>query len=227
MKYEFILFDADDTLFDFQKTAEKCFSETCKKMGVPYKDGYYQIYRDINQGYWDLFSLGKVEKSVLKKMRFVDFGKVIGFEIDADKFMPVYEQGLSEISILYPESIPTLEKVKALGLKTYLITNGLANVQRGRLKISGVGKYFDGIFISDEMGCSKPSKAYYDMVVSQIEGFDKSKALIVGDSLVSDIPLGINNGIDTCYLNHSDEKTNLPITYEIKNVKDVLDILKQ
>lgn len=227
MKYEFILFDADDTLFDFQKTAEKCFSETCKKMGVPYKDGYYQIYRDINQGYWDLFSLGKVEKSVLKKMRFVDFGKVIGFEIDADKFMPVYEQGLSDISILYPESIPTLEKVKALGLKTYLITNGLANVQRGRLKISGVGKYFDGIFISDEMGCSKPSKAYYDMVVSQIEGFDKSKALIVGDSLVSDIPLGINNGIDTCYLNHSGEKTNLPITYEIKNVKGVLDILKQ
>ena len=225
MKYDFILFDADDTLFDFQKTAEKCFSETCKKLGIPYKDGYYEIYRKINQDYWDLFSLGKVEKSVLKVMRFVDFGKAIGYDINGDEFMPIYEKGLSETAILYPETIPTLEKVKKLGLKTYLITNGLANVQRGRLKLSGIGKYFDGIFISDEMGTSKPSKTYYDMVVSQIEGFDTSKALIVGDSLVSDIPLGLENGIDTCYLNHTGEKPTLPVTYEIKKVSEVLKIL--
>ena len=226
MKYEFILFDADDTLFDFQKTAEKCFAETCKKLGVPYEDGYYEIYRKINQGYWDLFSMGKVEKSVLKTMRFVDFGKAIGYDIDAEEFMPVYEKGLSEIAILYPDAIDTLEGVKNLGLKAYLITNGLANVQRGRLKLSGISKYFDGIFISDEMGTSKPSKTYYNMVVSQIDGFDVKKALIVGDSLVSDIPLGLENGIDTCYLNHTGETPTLPVTYEIKRVSEVLNYLK-
>ena len=64
------------------------------------------------------------------------------------------------------------------------------------------------------------------MVVSQIDGFDSKKALIVGDSLVSDIPLGIENDIDTCYLNHTGETPNLPITYEIKKVSDVLQILK-
>lgn len=226
MKYDFILFDADDTLFDFQKTAEKNFAETCKKLGVPYKEGYYQIYRDINQGYWDLFSLGKVDKNTLKKMRFVDFGKAIGFDVNADEFMPVYENGLANISILYPDSVPTLEKVIEMGAKCYLITNGLANVQRGRLKLSGVGKYFEGIFISDEMGCSKPSKTYYDLVVSQIDGFNPKRALIVGDSLVSDMPLGIENGIDTCYLNHSGEEPNLKVTYQIKKVSEVLDIIK-
>ena len=226
MKYDFILFDADDTLFDFQKTAEKNFAETCKKLGVPYKEGYYQIYRDINQGYWDLFSLGKVDKNTLKKMRFVDFGKAIGFDVNADEFMPVYENGLAHISILYPDSVPTLEKVIEMGAKCYLITNGLANVQRGRLKLSGVGKYFEGIFISDEMGCSKPSKTYYDLVVSQIDGFNPKRALIVGDSLVSDMPLGIENGIDTCYLNHSGEEPNLKVTYQIKKVSEVLDIIK-
>lgn len=226
MKYDFILFDADDTLFDFQKTAEKCFSETCKKLGVPYEEGYYEIYRKINQGYWDLFSLGKVDKNTLKKMRFVDFGKAIGYEIDADEFMPIYEGGLANISILYPDAIPTLEKVKEMGAKCYLITNGLANVQRGRLRLSGIGKYFDGIFISDEMGCSKPSKTYYDLVVSQIDYFDKKHALIVGDSLVSDIPLGIENGIDTCYLNHSGEEPSLKVTYQIKTVSEVIDLIK-
>ena len=117
MKYDFILIDADDTLFDFQKTAEKNFEETCKILGVPYKDGYYEIYRDINQNYWDLFSLGKVEKSVLKKMRFVDFGKAIGFDINADEFMPIYENGLAKISILFPETLPVLTKLKNMGLK--------------------------------------------------------------------------------------------------------------
>ena len=225
MRYKFILIDADDTLFDFQKTAEKNFEETCKKLGVPYKDGYYQIYRDINQNYWDLFSLGKVEKSVLKKMRFVDFGKAIGFDINADEFMPIYEGGLAKISILFPETVPVLTKLKSLGHKIYLITNGLANVQRGRLKLSGLESFFDGIFISDEMGTSKPSKIYYDMVVSQIDCFEKSNALVVGDSLVSDMPLGIENGIDTCFYNQHGIKTDLPITYEIKNLTELLNIV--
>ncbi len=226
MKYEFILFDADDTLFDFQKTAEKNFEQTCKKLGVPFKDGYYEIYRDINQNYWDLFSLGKVEKSVLKKMRFVDFGKAIGYDVNADEFMPIYESGLAQISILFPETLPLLNAVKNLGLKIYLITNGLANVQRGRLKLSGIENLFDGIFISDEMGTSKPSKIYYDMVTSQIDGYDKNKAIIVGDSLVSDMPLGIQNGVDTCFFNPKGIKTDLPITYEIKSLPELLDILK-
>ena len=140
--------------------------------------------------------------------------------------MYVIKKGLSEIAILYPDAIDTLEGVKSLGLKAYLITNGLANVQRGRLRLSGIGKYFDGIFISDEMGTSKPSKKYYDMVVSQIDGFDSKKALIVGDSLVSDIPLGLENGIDTCYLNHTSEKPTLPVTCEIRTVSEVLNIIK-
>ena len=225
MRYNFILIDADDTLFDFQKTAEKNFEQTCRKLGVPYKDGYYEIYRDINQNYWDMFSLGKVEKSVLKKMRFVDFGKAIGYDVNADEFMPIYESGLAQISSLFPETVPVLKQLKESGYKIYLITNGLANVQRGRLKLSGIEHLFDGIFISDEMGTSKPSKVYYDMVISQIDGFDKNKALIVGDSLVSDMPLGIDNGIDTCFYNPHGKQTDLPITYQIKNLTQLLKIV--
>ena len=131
MKYDIILFDADDTLFDFQKTAEKNFKNTCEKLGVPYKDGYYEIYRDINQGYWDLYSVGKVEKAVLKKMRFVDFGKAVGVTINAEEFMPVYEKGLSEIAILYPDTATVLEKIKNMDFDS---------AKNELLKIKGVGE---------------------------------------------------------------------------------------
>lgn len=225
MKYDIILFDADDTLFDFQKTAEKNFKNTCEKLGVPYKDGYYEIYRDINQGYWDLYSVGKVEKAVLKKMRFVDFGKAVGVTINADEFMPIYENGLSEIAILYPDTATVLEKIKNMGIRMFLITNGIAHVQRGRLSRSGIEHYFEQIFISDEVGFSKPQKEFLDFVEKSVKDFDRSKSLIVGDSLVSDIPLGIDNGIDTCYFNHTSEKTDLKITYEITDLKQVLDLL--
>ena len=112
-----------------------------------------------------------------------------------------------------------------MGIRMFLITNGIAHVQRGRLSRSGIEHYFEQIFISDEVGVSKPKKEFLDFVEKSVKGFDKSKSLIVGDSLVSDIPLGIDNGIDTCYFNHTSEKTDLKITYEITDLKQVLDLL--
>ena len=92
MKYDIILFDADDTIFDFQKTAEKCFLETSKILGLPYKTENYYLYRDINQYYWDLYAVGKIEKSKLLKLRFVDYGQKIGHEIKSDEFAKIYEK---------------------------------------------------------------------------------------------------------------------------------------
>jgi len=225
MKYDIILFDADDTLFDFQKTAERCFLETSALLGLPHEVSNYYLYRDINQYYWDLYALGKIDKPTILKQRFIDYGQKIGFEIDSALFAEIYEKKLSQTSIIYPETIQVISTLKQKGARLFIITNGTSHVQRGRIEISGIKDYFDDIFISDELKCSKPSKEYLDKVIASIDGFEKNRTLIVGDSLVSDIPLGIENGIDTCYLNHTDKQSPLPCTYEIKNLSEVLNII--
>ena len=228
MKYDYVLFDADDTLFDFQRCALKCFTETCICFGVPKEKIDYPAYSVINQNLWDLYSVGRIEKSVILVKRFADYFDKFGLALNPEKFFAVYEEKLSHTAIAFPDSEQTLIKIREMGIKLYLITNGVKKVQRGRLKISGFDKYFDGIFISDEVGYAKPSKEYYECVKSSIENFNPDKALICGDSLVSDIPLGLNNGIDTCRFNPErlGNPNNIFYNYEISNISEILDILK-
>ena len=212
MSYDIILFDADDTLFDFYHTGQKSFLRTCKTLGIPAEEKDYDIYSDINQKRWDLYSLGKISRHDVVIGRFEEYANVKNISFDIEKFYDIYEHNLAETSILMPETPALLEELKQRGKRCFLITNGLKAVQRGRLALSGIRDFFEGIFISDEIGFKKPSAEYFDYVSSRIENFNPSQALIIGDSLVSDIALGINNNIDTCWFN----KDNLPNTENIK-----------
>ena len=226
MKYEFILFDADDTLFDFQQSAMQSLLAASRKFNIPDSLFNYELYHSINQKYWDLYSLGKVSKSDLLYFRFSDYLKQIGVEVNIDKMSRAYEETLSKTCILFPETTDLLCSLKQRGLRLFLITNGTASVQRGRLAISGIEKYFEEIFISDELGVAKPDKRFVDAIYCKVLDFDKSKALIVGDSPLTDISLGINCNIDTCFYNPKKAKTDLPVSYEIRNFNELLSIVK-
>ena len=212
MKYDILLFDADDTLFDFYHTGQTSFLKACKSFGIDATEKDYDIYSDINQKRWDLFSLGKITKEEVLLGRFEEYAKLKNADLDVPAFYELYEQNLSETSILYPETKDLLAKLKELGVRIFLITNGIKRVQRGRLALSGIQDYFEGIFISDEIGLKKPSVEFFNYVSSRIKNFIPTKTLIIGDSLVSDIALGINNNIDTCWFN----KDNLPNMENIK-----------
>lgn len=223
MKYDIFLFDADDTLFDFYNTGKKSFLKACLDKGVPAVETDYDIYSDINQKRWDLFSKGLMDKRSVVIGRFDEYKTVKNVDFDSEEFYEEYEKNLSETCILFPETIEVLTHLKSKGVRNYIITNGLKTVQRNRLSLSGLYPLLDGVFISDEMGVTKPQKEYFDLVEKGIPNFDKEKTLIVGDSLVSDIPLGNNNGIDTCLINRSGKKieSEVPYVYEIENLKEL------
>lgn len=223
MKYNTFLFDADDTLFDFYNTGKRSFLKACRDKGVPAIETDYDIYSEINQKRWDLFSKGLIDKQSVVIGRFDEYKSVKNVQFDSEDFFKEYEKNLSETCILFPETAEVLSSLKSDGARVYIITNGLKTVQRNRLSLSGLYPLLDGVFISDEMGFTKPSKEYFDLVEKGISNFDKEKTLIVGDSLVSDIPLGNNNGIDTCLINRDGKKieNDVPYTYEIKNLKEL------
>ncbi len=224
MSYKIILFDADDTLFDFYHTGQKSFLKTCKTLGIPAVEPDYDVYSDINQKRWDLFSLGKITKEDVILGRFKEYAEVKNITFDVKRFNEIYEQNLSETCILFPETFATLKELNERGKRCFLITNGLKKVQRGRLAISGLAPFFENVFISDEIGFQKPSKEFFDCVAENVPGFDKRETLIVGDSLVSDVALGINNETDTCHINPN----NLPYSgdiypkYTIRNLTELL-----
>ncbi len=229
MKYSIVLFDADDTLFDFYHTGQKSFIKAFASLGIKADENDYDLYSDINQKRWDLYSVGKMTKHDVVIGRFEEYSAAKGLKFDINAFYELYEDNLSKTAILLPETVNTLKTLKNLGVRIFLITNGLSKVQRGRLALSGIAEYFEDVFISDEIGYNKPSKEYFGFVSAKITNFNKGKTLIVGDSLISDIALGINNNVDSCLFNPNKITTpnKTKPTYEISNMSEVIEIIKQ
>ena len=227
MLYDTLLFDADDTLFDFYASGKKCFTETATEFGFPQEKIDYDVYSEINQKLWDKYSRGELDKGSVLTGRYVEYNRVMNTTADPEKFQENYEKKLETTCILYPETRGVLERLKRLGYRSYIITNGVKSVQNNRLDLSMLRPLLSGVFISDEIGYAKPSDEFFNAVKNGIPDFTREKTLIIGDSLVSDISLGLKNGIKTCRANYRKDANpeNVKYDYEIFNLGEIFAVL--
>lgn len=227
MKYEIIIFDADETLYDFKKSEREAFKNTMLEFNIEYDEKYHlKIYQDINSVIWKEFEEGIITQEKLKVERFKRLSESLKAEFNENDFAKAYMKNLADGSYLFDDS---MELVKSLykNHRMLIVTNGLTDVQNKRIKKSIISDYFETVVISEEVKVSKPDPKIFEYALSNIKYTDKSKVLIVGDSLTSDIQGGINFGIDTCWYNpHGIEnKTEIKSTYEISNLIELISIL--
>lgn len=200
MRYDTILFDADGTLFDFHKSEYEAIKETFESFGIKADDELIADYSQINDSLWKMLERGEIEKQVLLYRRFEIFCEKYSFVADAKLMAKAYMENLSQKAYLI-DGAEELCRTLYGKARIYIVTNGVEFIQKRRYAKSGLDKYFERAFISGEIGFEKPSTEYFECVAANIPEFDKSRALIVGDSLTSDIKGGINYGIDTCWYN--------------------------
>ncbi len=227
MKYEVILFDADETLYDFKKSEREAFKNTMLEFNIEYdEENHLKTYQDINTTLWKEFEQGLITQEKLKIERFKRLSDMLKINFDENNFATLYMKHLSNASFLYDNSIDLLDELNqhySLGI----VTNGLTLVQDKRIRQSIIAKYFDAIVISEEILISKPNPGIFEYTLKNLDFFDKSKVLMVGDSLNSDIQGGINFGIDTCWYNPNKIKneTSIKPTYEISNLNELKSLL--
>lgn len=227
MKYELILFDADETLYDFKKSEREAFKNTMLKFNINYNESYHlKIYQEINTAIWKEFEQGLITQENLKIERFKRLSDILGVSFDETDFAKSYIEHLADASFLYDNSIELIETLSK-SYKLAIVTNGLTLVQDKRIRKSTIAKFFETIVISEEILMSKPNPEIFEHTLKTINFFDKSKVLIVGDSLSSDIQGGINFGIDTCWYNPNKiiNKTSIKPTYEISNFNELKALL--
>ena len=227
MKYTILLFDADDTLFDFQKSEKIALEETLAAYGLGNNKEATNLYHAINKQLWMDFEEGKVSKTVLKVKRFTDLFKQLGMQGDGTACSELYVENLSKGNYLLPDALKLCQELSR-ECRLYLVTNGIAKVQHARFDASEVKPYFSDIFVSEESGYQKPQVEYFDYVFDRIPDFHKEQALLIGDSLSSDMQGGLNAGVDTCWFNpnHCENSKQLSCTYEIDDLKQIFDIVK-
>ncbi|MBP3448561.1 MAG: YjjG family noncanonical pyrimidine nucleotidase [Clostridia bacterium] len=227
MNKHFLLFDVDRTLLDFKKSEQIALKKSLEDFSFSYSEQIRARYEAINQYYWEEFEKGKIEKSKFLSARFDDLFREFGFSGDSVAFDRYYRNELSKIAELIDGADKLLIRLKQKGFQIYYVTNGTREVQWPRLRKSGLESLADGIFISEEIGFQKPEKAYFEIVFSKISDFNKEEAVIIGDSLTSDIQGGLNMGIDTVWYNPTGEENTLgiPVTYEISDLRELESLL--
>ena len=228
MKYDIILFDADNTILDFDKAEFQALCRAFGEHGVQVDDHLVEIYRKNNIALWQQLEQGLVSKDYVLNNRFVNTAEELGLECDILTVSRKYEEYLHEGFFVIEGATAVMQGLIDMGATLYLVTNGVLTIQNARLKGSGIGKYFAKRFISEEVGYPKPKIEFFNHSFAHIENFDKAKTLIVGDSLTSDIQGGINAGIDSCWYNPKHEQNTRKIipTYEIDDLAKLFDIVK-
>ncbi len=226
-RYTTLLFDADGTLFDYQKASWEALRRTLEQFSLPFSQELFHLYQEKNQALWALYELGKIQKAQLEIQRFAHFFEAAGMAgASPEEANEAYIGYLGQGAYLLPGVQELIEALKgSFGL--YLVTNGLKQVQYSRLERSPLAHAFDGVFVSEETGYQKPQKGFFDYVFAHIPEQERARMLIIGDSLTSDIRGGNNAGIDTCWLNAGGAANTVGAvcTYEIQNLAQLCEIL--
>ncbi len=221
-----VFFDLDDTLLDFHAAERAALTATLRELGIDPAPAVLSRYSEINRSFWQLLERGGITRAELKVQRYAQLFEELGQSASPQEAAHRYEGHLSEGHWFIPGAQELLLRLYGR-MDLYLVTNGSLAVQRGRLKSAGIGKYFRGIFISEELGCNKPSREYFERCFAQIPDFSPEDSILVGDSLTSDIQGGKNAGLRTVWFNPAGlpNPSGPQPDYEVHTLKEAGDLL--
>ena len=226
MRYDYLLFDADNTLFDFDRAEERALQATLEFFGYPLDSDTRELYRTINRVLWRRLDLGEISREALVVERFALFDRAMGGGRDAAALNRFYLDRLSEGAELLPGA-EALCRSLAPRATLALVTNGVARAQRGRLARSALAGLFPYVFISEEVGWQKPQREFFSHVCSAMAIRDRRRAVVIGDNLVSDVQGGLQSGLDAVWFNPNGlpNPTQVRPTWEARSFSALEDYL--
>lgn len=222
-KYEIFLFDADNTLYDYDKAEAQALKTMFAFCGFTYDDSIRLIYREINTQSWRDYEDGLISKADLQTVRFERFFEKICVQYDTADFNTRYLAEFGKGTFLVDGAMEICKKVVSQGKQIFIVTNGILATQKSRIEHSLIKEYISDFFVSEFVGYQKPDVKYFEYVFSHIPNVPKDKILIIGDSLTADIAGGHNAGIDNCWFNehgHNND-TSIEPTYEVRRLSDL------
>lgn len=224
---EFLFLDLDDTILDFHKAERIALSKTIQRFGIEPTEEILARYHVINKWHWEQLELGKLTREQVLLKRFETLLSEQGIQADPVQVQASYEKNLSIGHYFMPGAEEAVEELSKK-YRLFLASNGTASVQKGRMTSANLYRFFEQVYVSQEIGHNKPSKAYFDACFARIPDFDPARAMIVGDSLTSDIRGGINAGIKTCWVNpaHDPGRPDIRPDYEIEALSQLSALLE-
>ncbi len=225
-----IFFDMDMTLLNFEKAERNALKNVLLEVGEEPTDERLDGYSRINRAQWKLLEKGELTRERLRVQRYEIFAEQFQIDAQPEDMASRYEKNLSQGFDIMPGAVEVLEALQGK-YRMFITSNGTASVQHSRIDGSGIGKYFEDVFISQEIGYPKPDERYFDacfasIAKSPLGAILRDETVIIGDSLSSDILGGIHAGIITIWLNGGEAPTGeIQPDYQIRCLAELPALL--
>jgi 2-haloacid dehalogenase len=227
MNYTILLFDLDDTLLDFCANESDSLKKLFAQYGYDFSNELFSVYNSVNKQLWADYENGNISLDNVLNTRFFLTMLRLGKVVDGVEWEKKYRELLGNGCQLIDGALKIIKDL-SLTHRLFIITNGINLTQIKRLKQSGLYDFFEAVFDSESIGHQKPSKEFFDYVMSHIKDFEIKEALVIGDSYKTDMIGGIQAGIDTCWINRNGQEiiNEYKSTYTIKSLLGLYDILQ-
>ncbi|WP_407579120.1 pyrimidine 5'-nucleotidase [Citrobacter koseri] len=222
MKWDWIFFDADETLFTFDSFTglQRMFLD----YSVTFTAEDFQDYQAVNKPLWVDYQNGAITSLQLQRQRFVGWGEQLN--VPPEELNDAFMNAMAEICAPLPGAVSLVNALHGK-VKMGIITNGFTSLQQIRLERTGLRDRFDLLVISEEVGVAKPDPRIFDYALEQAGSPDRSRVLMVGDTAESDILGGINTGLSTCWLNahHREQPAGIEPTWTVASLSELEQLL--
>lgn len=198
MGFQTVLMDADGTLFDFHAAQRQALQNTLSAYALPFSEETLTLYDTLNEGLWRQLERGEITREQLLGCRFQLLFERLGVAVDSARFNEDYLLALAEGAFLLPGALELCRQLHGCR-RLYLATNGVQAVQEKRLRLSALAPYIDDIFVSEDIGFTKPDPRYFDGVFRRLGNPSRESAIMLGDSLGADILGAAKSGIASCW----------------------------
>ncbi|MBO4769771.1 MAG: YjjG family noncanonical pyrimidine nucleotidase [Clostridia bacterium] len=218
-----LFLDMDDTILDFERSERESVSFVMRSFGVEPTERNVRLYHEINARQWRLLEKGVYTRDEILTRRFRLFFDKLNVKADIFSVQSLYESTLAVSAYVMDGAQDFLERA-AGKYRLFLASNGTEYVQRRRIDLSGIGRFFENIFISGEIGFNKPAPEFFSIALQKCGGLEAEECVMIGDSLTSDILGGRNAGMKTVYFNRNPGSArNLPAVPDV-SVNNLLQI---
>lgn len=224
---EFLFLDLDDTILDFHKAERLALGKTLQAFGLEPTEEVLARYHLINKAHWERLERKELTREEVLVGRFAVLFQEFGLQVNPEACARAYEDNLSVGHYFLPGALEAVESLSKK-YKLYLASNGTAKVQAGRLASANISHFFQEVFVSQEIGANKPDRSYFERCFARIPDFDVTRAMMVGDSLTSDILGGNQVGMLTCWVNPEGKpgREDIRPHYEIQALSQLESLLE-
>lgn len=218
--YDYYIFDLYGTLFDVctDEHADDTWIKWCSYLdgkGIKHpdfsvmRDTFFRMDREEREkaAKEGRFEYPEIDVIPIYQTMFNNYGNYDIIDEDYNDISFAFRKASTHWLRFYPGVENCLKTLREIGKKLYILSNAQASYTRPEILMFGLDSKVDDYIMSSDYGCMKPDKAFFDAIIDR-NGIDRDKALMIGDSLSSDIKGAQMSSLHSYHLSDDNARHN-------------------